>query len=103
LREIQIISIVQLLHERHAVHHFDAWIEKINHKDKSNCTLFIGMDLCDKTLKEIIEEIKSNSIFKDDDILTPMRYYIASQLFIEILESVQYLHKINIKSLTSVL
>jgi serine/threonine protein kinase len=95
-REIQTFHIVQSLHSEIAVYHFDAWIEKSIDKDKSKCTLFIGMDLCDKTLKEIIEEIKSDSIFTDDEILTPMCYYITSQLFIEILESVQYLHRNNI-------
>jgi serine/threonine protein kinase len=68
----------------------------MSHMDKIKCTLFIGMDLCDKTLKEIIEEIKSDSVFKGDDILTPIGYYIVSQLFIEILESVRYLHKSTI-------
>jgi len=54
------------------------------------------MDLCDKTLKQIIEEIKSDSILNNDKTLTPIGYYIASQLFIEILESVHYLHEFNI-------
>jgi serine/threonine protein kinase len=94
LREIQIFPIVQSLQRNYAVFHFNVWIEKSI--DKNKCTLFIEMDLCDKTLKEIIEEIRSDSILKDDNILTPIGYYIASQLFIEILESVQHLHKNNI-------
>jgi serine/threonine protein kinase len=64
--------------------------------NESVCTLFIGMYLCDKTLKQIIEEIRREFISKTDRILTPIGYYITSQLFIEILESVQYLHIYNI-------
>jgi serine/threonine protein kinase len=33
---------------------------------------------------------------KNDNILTPIGYYIASQLFIEIVKGVQYLHQNNI-------
>jgi serine/threonine protein kinase len=59
-------------------------------------TLFIKMELCDKTLEQIIDEIQSDSSFRKDDILTPIGYYIASLLFIEILKGVQYLHENNI-------
>jgi serine/threonine protein kinase len=52
--------------------------------------------LCNKTLIELIEEIKSDSSLKKDKTLTTIGYYITSQLFIEILESVQYLHQNNI-------
>jgi serine/threonine protein kinase len=107
LREIQIFHIVQSLYTEHAVSHIKAWIEKINDNNKSKYILFIEMDLCDITLQEIIDKIKSevkNSEEvkikrvkkKCEDISTPIGYYIASQLFIEILESVQYLHENNI-------
>jgi serine/threonine protein kinase len=56
------------------------------------------MELCDTTLKQIIEEIQSdiNLKNKNDNILTPIGYYIASQLFIQIVKGVQYLHQNNI-------
>jgi serine/threonine protein kinase len=57
------------------------------------------MELCDNrlnTLEILMQEIESDSNFKTNDILTPIGYYIASQLFIEIVECVQYLHKHNI-------
>jgi serine/threonine protein kinase len=54
------------------------------------------MELCDKTLEELINEIKVNKFMKINETLTPIGYYIASQLFIEILECVQYLHENNI-------
>jgi len=56
------------------------------------------MELCDTTLKQIIEEIQSDVNLKNQNhnILTPIGYYIASQLFIEIVKGVQYLHQNNI-------
>ncbi len=54
------------------------------------------MDVCDKTLEDIIDEIHSDSYLKVDEILTPIGYYIASKLFTEILECVQYSHEHNI-------
>jgi calcium-dependent protein kinase len=54
------------------------------------------MELCDTTLENIMYEMEKDSNFKVDGILTPIGYYIASQLFIEILECVQHLHKHNI-------
>jgi serine/threonine protein kinase len=51
------------------------------------------MELCDKTLQQLMNEINIDSNIKDNENLTQIGYYIASQLFIEILECVQYLHK----------
>jgi serine/threonine protein kinase len=54
------------------------------------------MELCLYTLKEIIEILNKELNQKPLEILTPLGYYIASELFIEILESVEYLHKQNV-------
>jgi len=53
------------------------------------------MELCYKTLRDVINEINQNIEMKSNETLTPIGYYIASQLFIEILESVDFLHKQN--------
>jgi serine/threonine protein kinase len=53
------------------------------------------VELCDKTLKDVINEINENIEMKSNETLTPIGYYIASELFIEILESVDFLHKQN--------
>jgi serine/threonine protein kinase len=53
------------------------------------------MELCDKTLEDVIEELTNDSILKTTELLTTIGYYIASQIFIEILEGVNYLHKQN--------
>ncbi len=54
------------------------------------------MDLCEKTLKEIREEIHNDFTLMFNNLLTPLGYYITSELLIEILEGVDYLHKLNI-------
>jgi serine/threonine protein kinase len=54
--------------------------------------LHIQMELCDTTLKEFIsrinQELKQNSNFQ-----TPIGFYISCEIFKEILEAVNYLHK----------
>jgi serine/threonine protein kinase len=53
------------------------------------------MELCDKTLRNVMNEMNDNIDMKSNQTLTPIGYYIASELFIEILESVNFLHKQN--------
>jgi hypothetical protein len=55
--------------------------------------LHIQMELCSKTLKDVIQHDFNYDIPR---IITLIDYFIASELFIEILESVNYLHKIYI-------
>jgi fused-like protein len=94
LREFQVSQIVQNLYDRYAIQHFESWIEKS--PNNNEIILFVIMDLCDKTLKEMIEEMKNYFSSKDNKTFTPIGYYIASQLFIDILESVLFLHRNNI-------
>jgi alpha-tubulin suppressor-like RCC1 family protein len=61
----------------------------------STLLLHIQMELCYKTLKEVIKEILEKLEIKPKQLLSPIGYYITSQLFKEILESVNYLHKQN--------
>jgi serine/threonine protein kinase len=53
------------------------------------------MELYDKTLDDVIKELTKDSILKSTESLTTIGYYIASQIFIEILEGVNHLHKQN--------
>ncbi len=91
--EFQRYSVIYKLRDDCLVGHFDAWIENCLN---NNIVLYIKMELCDKTLDEIIYEIRNDSFFTSCKILTSIGYHTASQIFIEILESVQYLHKHNI-------
>jgi serine/threonine protein kinase len=89
---------VRHLYSPYIVKHFDAWFENNIKIKTERLVLYIQMELCDTTLKQIVEEIQSDINFKNKkhNILTPIGYYIASQLFIEIVKGVQYLHQNNI-------
>jgi serine/threonine protein kinase len=81
------------LQSDHIVQYKTSWIENINiNKD----ILYIQMQLCFNNLSEIIEQKKNEFKRKEFEVMTPLEYYISSELFKEILESVQYLHKQNI-------
>jgi serine/threonine protein kinase len=77
------------------VKHFDAWFEEIVVSNQSGISLYIEMELYDKTLDDVIKELTNDSILKTTESLTTIGYYIASQIFIQILEGVNYLHKQN--------
>jgi hypothetical protein len=77
------------------VKHFDAWFEESFASNQSGISLYIRMELCDKTLDDVIKELTNDSILKSTKSLTTIGYYIASQIFIQILEGVSYLHKQN--------
>jgi alpha-tubulin suppressor-like RCC1 family protein len=95
-------KIIAKLRDFYVVQCFDVWIEEnyylnndnsglsSEHKlfDKQNTPLLhIQMELCFKTMKQIINE-ELNKLLN-----TPLGYYISSELFIELLECVNYLHK----------
>jgi serine/threonine protein kinase len=54
------------------------------------------MEICYKTLAEVLEILHIELNQKPFEILSPIGYFIASELFKEILESVNFLHKQNI-------
>jgi serine/threonine protein kinase len=53
------------------------------------------MKSCDKTLDDVIKEFDKEPHLKTNGTLTTLGYYIASQIFIQILEGVNHLHKQN--------
>ena len=91
LREMNRFSVVQRLVSQYVVQYYYSWLE--NNRTDDIITLYIRMELCDKTLQKLTIEINNDSNIKDNENLTQIGYYIASQLFIEILECVFYLHK----------
>jgi serine/threonine protein kinase len=54
--------------------------------------LHIQMELCSMTLKEVMKKLNGELNQKRSEVMTPLGYYISSDLFKEILESVDYLH-----------
>jgi alpha-tubulin suppressor-like RCC1 family protein len=77
------------------VKHFDAWFEEKVVSNQSGISLYIEMELCDQTLDDVTKEFDKESHFKTSGTLTPVGYYIASQIFIQILKGVNHLHTQN--------
>jgi hypothetical protein len=77
---------------KNLVQHFDAWFEESIDANIPNISLYIHMELCDNTLDDVIKEFDKDSLLKTNGKLTTIGYYIASQIFIQILEGVNYLH-----------
>jgi serine/threonine protein kinase len=55
--------------------------------------LHIQMDLCLFTLRKAMNTIKEDCSIGRGEILNPVCFYIAGELLIEILESIDFLHK----------
>jgi hypothetical protein len=89
LREYLNFHKVNKLDSKYVVQHYDAWFEK----GDDNNILYIEMKLCEKTLEDLICELCGK--MDTNEILTPLAYSIASQIFIELLEGVKYLHEQN--------
>ncbi len=51
------------------------------------------MELCLNILSEIMDQKQNEFKREESEIMTPIEYYISSQLFKEIVESLNFLHK----------
>jgi hypothetical protein len=78
------------------VEHFDAWFEKNVPNQSEISHLYIQMELCDKTLEDVINEFDKELHLKTNGTLTAVGYYITSNIFLQILEGVNCLHKQNL-------
>jgi hypothetical protein len=81
---------VNKLNSKYVVQHYDAWFENANDINDNKYILFIEMKLCEETLENLIKEL--HETMKENGMLTKIGYHIASELFIEILECMKYLH-----------
>jgi len=96
LRKLETCSIIARLDEKRLLKYYDVWLEQVlteNEFELKNFILYIRMELCDYSLKHIIEQTKEDSNLRGQHCLTPLGYYIAGQLFIRVVEGVQYLHE----------
>jgi serine/threonine protein kinase len=74
---------------------YDLWLEnneKTENESEESLTLYIQMELCDKTLEQFIKELQNDSKLFRLKKLTLLGYYIACYIFKEILKGVNYLH-----------
>lgn len=76
--------------ELHLVEYLDLWFE--NDLEKMKITLLMTVELCDASLGQIVQQINENFFENNKSVLTPIGYYIASELFTEVLECLQLMH-----------
>jgi serine/threonine protein kinase len=97
LKEFQLFSILSEIssNDRRVVKYFDVWFERKENSNNDNMILFIQMELYEKSLLKIIEEIVNDPNLKGKNRLTPFGYYIASVIFLEIVRGVKSLHDQN--------
>jgi hypothetical protein len=82
LEEFLRYSLIYKIKSKFLVEYHYAWFEYINENErKSGLLLNIEMELCDKTLKDVINEINENIEMKSNETLT----LIANVLFYFIL------------------
>jgi serine/threonine protein kinase len=72
----------------YVVHYNHSWIE-------NNEILYIQMELCFNTLEGIVEQKLNDFKRKRFELMNEIEYFISSELFIEILEAVNYLHSLK--------
>jgi alpha-tubulin suppressor-like RCC1 family protein len=77
------------INQKFIVQCFDVWIGK---SKTTSFVLYVKLESCYCSLSEAIDKL--NKEF-DSEKISSLRYYISSELFIELLECVQYLHKQN--------
>jgi serine/threonine protein kinase len=117
LNKIPNVELISNLRDEFVVKYYQLWTEnnyvlqdemkntylqnyslKISHpifKTDNKLLLHIKMEFCMHSLKEVIELINLDLGQDEDNFLTNIGYFIASNLLVEILECVDYLHKQN--------
>jgi serine/threonine protein kinase len=63
---------------------------------ENHAFLHIQMDLCLFTLKEAMDKVNEELNIVKGKMLNPIGFYIAGELLVEILESIDFLHKQSI-------
>ena len=89
-KELEHFAIIKGLKNEKVVKYYDLWFEYGNYHNVKSLFIYIQMELCDKTLNDIIHEIENDRKVTNNN--SHFQYYITSQLFIQILEGVYYLH-----------
>jgi len=96
---MKVFSIVKTLDSNFIVKYKETWfeLEENNNskpdEEEQKVILYVFMELYEKTLANIIDELNNNIFKSDDDTFIPICYFVLSQLFIQVLEGVIYLHK----------
>ena len=89
LREIRIIS---ELNSEYVVKYYNSWTEAKVIDNTILTFVYIQMEMCSQNLKSLIEEING----LNEDSFKTIKYFIRTEIFIEIIEGLEDLHSKNI-------
>jgi alpha-tubulin suppressor-like RCC1 family protein len=92
LKELEIYCLVSNIIGKNILRYYEFWIEK-NLTQKFSI-LNIEMELCEQTLNEFIKSLHELKL-EEYNISENLKYFISCEIFVEILEGVNYLHKQN--------
>lgn len=99
INELENSPLFQHLNHENVLSYGDVWLENdftVQNKIKiysKDYILYIGMELCDISLYDIIEEIRKDSNLFSNELITELGFYILSDIFSQMLNGVNYLHK----------
>ncbi len=92
MKELEIFRLILNTGHKNILRFENFWFE---YKSiEKNSILNLEMELCEQTLDEFITSIEAIKL-EENNVSLDLKYYISSAIYIEILEGVNYLHKLN--------
>jgi serine/threonine protein kinase len=73
------------------VKYFDSWLEKNKIDSHEELSLYIKMEFCNMNLKDFLSNINEN--FNRERMLSHVQHFILSELFVETLTGINFLHQ----------
>ena len=89
--DLKEISILSQLSKVYVINYIDSWTEEKVIDKQLNTYVYIQMELCSQNLESIIDLI--NTSF--DERFKTIKYYIRSQLLVEMIECLNHLHSLT--------
>jgi serine/threonine protein kinase len=96
MKELETSDVIRKINNDRLIKYYNLWFENnyiSPEGDTYDLAFYIQMNYCLKTMRDMISQIKTN--FKVGDFLNLLGYFIASELFVETLEGVNFLHKLE--------
>jgi alpha-tubulin suppressor-like RCC1 family protein len=96
MKELETSDVIRKVNNDRLIKYYNLWFENDYESpegDMYDLAFYIQMNYCHKAMGDMIEQINTN--FKVGDSLNLLGYFIASELFVETLEGVNFLHNLE--------